>query len=442
MLRSQYRRIEVEGAERVPGEGPVLLVANHFSSIVDSLALLVASPRPISFLAKAPLFESFFLGPFLRALDAVPVFRPQDAAVNEGRGARANLEVFEAVSARLARGECLAVFPEGVSQPQPRLMPVRTGAARILLATERPVTVVPAGLVYEHPRGGRRGDLLVRFGEPFSSRDLAEGASRRQAIADLTRRVERSLKTLLAEADSAGELEAIRTLRVVYDQERGTPPPRRLAERHRRDRRMAQWVDALRERAPKEVEALRAETDAYLRALDLAGLPPEAIDARYTPGRVLRFVTTQLPLWALVGPLAFVASLVTWPVRQGGDLLALRLFGRGEDVRAFCRIAGVSMVLVLATAAAGLGVGIAAGALWGLLAAIALPLLLWLHVAWRDRAHGIRARVRAFFLLAGGPLRRELRAQRRALHDRTLRAGAHLAAASGGRSEPGAVVPG
>ena len=95
MLRSQYRRIEVDGAERVPTEGAVLLVANHFLSLVDTMALFHASPRPASFLAKAPLWKSWLLRPFLDAAGAVPVYRPQDQSENEGRSVRANLEVFK-----------------------------------------------------------------------------------------------------------------------------------------------------------------------------------------------------------------------------------------------------------------------------------------------------------------------------------------------------------
>jgi 1-acyl-sn-glycerol-3-phosphate acyltransferase len=418
-LRSQYRRVEVEGAEHVPTAGPVLLVANHFSALVDSMAILHASPRPVSFLAKAPLWRSGLLRPFLDALGAVPVYRPQDVPENEGRGVRANVEKFAVCRDRLAQGACLAIFPEGVSQPQPRLMPVRTGAARIVADVPVPVSVVPVGLVYDHPTAERRGTLLVRFGVPFPSRRAGAGP-RRAEIASLTRTIEASLRLLLAEADSQADLAALRTLRTVFDQERGHPPPRTLAEEHRRNRRFARWLAGLAAEAPGEVQALRAATDAYARSLDLAGLTPALVRLRFDRRRVVRFLARELPVALVVGPLALAAAVVTWPLRRLGDVIALRAFGGAEDVRAMCRMAGVGLVTVLAAALGAVVAGVLAGPLAALATVVGLPALLALHVAWRDHRADVAGRVRAFFLLTGGHLARSLRDQRRALHERML----------------------
>jgi len=418
LLWSQYRRIEVEGAERVPVEGPVLLVANHFSAVADSMALLRASPRVPSFLAKAPLFKSRLLRPFLEATGAVPVFRPQDAAENEGRGARANIEMFRTCRERLEAGACLAIFPEGVSQPQPRLMPLRTGAARILTDTPASVDVVPVGLVWEHPTPPRRGTLLVRFGPPIRVRGTEGYASRRAAIEGVTRAIEGALHHLLAEATSQGELTALRALRAVWDQGAGRPPPATLVERHARDRTFAHALADLRQRAPADVDAVRAEADAYLRSLELAGLSAEAVETHYDTGAVLRFlVGSALPL-LLLEPLTIVAAVATWPIRRGGDLLALRVFGGAEDVRALCRMLGIGLLLVIATLGGALVAGLLAGGLAALAVGVALPLLLVFHVSWRERRLAILARGRAFLLLAGSPLRTALRRQRQALLDR------------------------
>src|SRR5688500_17983545 len=86
LLAASYARVEVSDAERIPRGGARLLVANHTNSLADSLALVLASPRAIAPLAKAPLFQTRWLGPFLRAVDAVPVYREQDVAENQGRG--------------------------------------------------------------------------------------------------------------------------------------------------------------------------------------------------------------------------------------------------------------------------------------------------------------------------------------------------------------------
>lgn len=50
-----FRRIDVSGTNRVPPRGPVIFAINHPNGLVDPLLLLTFVPRPVSFLAKAPL---------------------------------------------------------------------------------------------------------------------------------------------------------------------------------------------------------------------------------------------------------------------------------------------------------------------------------------------------------------------------------------------------
>jgi 1-acyl-sn-glycerol-3-phosphate acyltransferase len=430
LLAASYARVEVADAGRIPRAGPTLLVANHTNSLADSLALVLASPRQVAPLAKAPLFQSRFLGPFLRAVNAVPVYREQDVAENAGRGVRANLATFEACRARLRDGRALVLFPEGVSQPQPRLLPLRTGAARIALDACVPVTVVPVGLVFEPP-AGRRGGVLVAVGEPF----VAEGAglakdARRGAIAGLTRRIEAALRGLLAEADSQSDLDALRALAEVRRQERGDPEARSLATRHRHTQVLARGLARLRAIDPAAVEALRAETDAFLRSLAGTGVPLRLLPVAYRRARVLRFSATTLLPALVLAPLALLARLATAPGRALGDVVALRASGAFEDVRAFARGAGWGVgTLVVALAAAALLLALGRP-WWALAVLLGLPLLLPVHVVLRDHLHDAKERVRAFFLLAGGSLvGRELLEQRRALAEALDAAGRRLEAA-------------
>lgn len=426
MLRTQYRRIEAEGTQRVPAEGAVLLVANHFSSLVDTMALLDASPRPASFLAKAPLFRSWLLKPFLKGAGAVPVYRPQDQAENEGRSVRANLEVFERCRQRLVAGGSIALFPEGISHATPRLMPLRTGAARIVIDAGVPVALCPVGLVYHSAADGRRGTLLVSFGEPLRVEGTEGYGSRRAAIAGVTRLVEQRMRALLAEAESLDELAELETLRVVWEQERGEETPATLVEAHRRNRVFAHALARLREDAPKALDQLRAATDAYMRSLGEAGIPARDLDAEYGARRIARFLLLKGPLLLLGVPAGLVAALVTWPVRAIGDIVALRSFGGTQDVRTLCRILGAGLLLVLLM----VGGGLAATLLWswrvGLGVFLALPALLAYHVLWRDHSRAARTSLRCWALLAGSNLRVTLWNQRRALYERLLTVGAHL----------------
>src|SRR3982750_4148516 len=79
VARTFFRRIEIAGQERVPRDAPVVFAVNHPNALIDPLFLLCFAPRRVSFLAKAPLFRTPLIGWFARAIDAIPVYRRQDA---------------------------------------------------------------------------------------------------------------------------------------------------------------------------------------------------------------------------------------------------------------------------------------------------------------------------------------------------------------------------
>ena len=424
LLRMEYRKIETSGAGRVPASGPVLLVANHHNSIIDSMAILAVSPRTAGPMAKAPLWKNAALRPFLEAVEAVPVFRPQDAAENDGRGARANLETFAECIRRLQAGRSVVLFPEGMSRPSPKLLPLRTGAARIALDAETPVNVVPIGLHHEFP-GKRRGTLLVRFGEPFVVDGREAQDSRRGQVAAATRRMEAAIRGLLAEADNLEDVELLRVAAAVLEQERGTADAS-LEEHHELVRRIAVGFEALRRIAPAEREGIRADGAAFARRLALLDIPLDLLDARYGVPRVARFVGGTLLRLAIGGPLGLLAAVVTAPARWLGDVFALRGGHATEDVLPFSRILGRTFFLAVETLLAAVLLGILVSPLAGLAALVGIPALFAFHVVWRDERADMGRRVRAFLLLAGGKLRSELRVDRKALATRLEAAGALL----------------
>jgi hypothetical protein len=207
----------------------------------------------------------------------------------------------------------------------------------------------------------------------------------------------------------------LRTLRVAYDQEHGRPPPGTLAEEDERNQQFSRGLEALRRDAPKSVEHLRAECDAWLRALQLAGIAPEALEQQHRLGPVLRFVLREGSLLCLGAPLALVASIVTWPARRFGEVLALRSTGGNESLWSISRILGISFLLVSLSVVLAVVSLVFLGPWWALLALVGPTALYAFHVFWTDLRVSIGERTRAFLLLAGGRLRENLRAQRRLL---------------------------
>ena len=114
-----FRRIELTGVENVPRSEGVILAVNHPNGLIDPLFLLVFAPRPVSFLAKAPIFAMPVIGWFARALDSIPVHRKQDKMPTES-----NRETFAAARALLARGGAIASVRITDGMRTPRLAPL------------------------------------------------------------------------------------------------------------------------------------------------------------------------------------------------------------------------------------------------------------------------------------------------------------------------------
>ena len=184
-----YRRIEVVGIDKMAAEGPVIMVANHPNSLVDPASLLLNSPRPVSFLAKSTLFDMGLIGPLVRAFDSIPVYRKIDKGVDTSK----NQETFATARRVLEGGGVLALFPEGVSHDEPKLLPLKTGAARIALGVAGDsgrVQVLPVGLVFTH-KGRFRSDLILRVGDPIAVQGSPDqldeqGQPQREPVQQLT----------------------------------------------------------------------------------------------------------------------------------------------------------------------------------------------------------------------------------------------------------------
>ena len=72
ILRIFFRRIEVEGIERVPQKGAVIFVLNHPNGLIDPALVYVSLARRVSFLAKSTIFSTKFAARLMSALEVLP----------------------------------------------------------------------------------------------------------------------------------------------------------------------------------------------------------------------------------------------------------------------------------------------------------------------------------------------------------------------------------
>jgi len=161
LARLVYRP-RVEGRANVPRTGPVIFASNHLS-FIDSIAIPVAAPRPVHFMAKSSYFDSWASRQFFTAIGAI--------AVQRGAG-QAALDALDQQRKILDDGRAVALYPEGTRSLDGRLYKGRTGVAFLALQTGAPV--VPVGLIgtdASMPVGARMPSMseriTVRFGEPL-----------------------------------------------------------------------------------------------------------------------------------------------------------------------------------------------------------------------------------------------------------------------------------
>src|SRR5262245_16217741 len=236
----------IERAGPALPEGPLLLVGNHPNALVDPGLMIAVSPRPLTFLAKEPIFRMPVLGALVRGLGALPVVRAQD----DPSRMRENVEALGAAARGLAEGRAIALFPEGRSHSEPSLGSLKTGAARLALQTGVPVRIVPVGLTYAE-KGRFRSAVRVEFGPAL---EVSPGPVETGPVRALTERIAVALRALTLDLAAWEDLRLIEAADALYVL--ATDAPARDPERQRL---FARGLALLRAEQPERAEELTEE---------------------------------------------------------------------------------------------------------------------------------------------------------------------------------------
>ena len=154
-------RTSVEGIERLPESGGVLVASNH-GSYLDHFFLAFRIRRPVNFMAAAELFSNPIAGRILSALGAFPVRRGE----HDSRS-------IDTATDLVRSGRIVVIYPQGGIRPSLDSSRPRAGIG--LVACTSGALVFPAGIIDAttlHRTGFLRFPrITVRFGEGSSYRD-------------------------------------------------------------------------------------------------------------------------------------------------------------------------------------------------------------------------------------------------------------------------------
>src|SRR5215213_9526302 len=240
-------RFDVRGSEHVPTSGGAIICSNHVSYFDFTFLGLGALPqhRLVRFMAKAAVFEHWFAGRFMRAMQHIPVDR------------KAGTAAFEAAIRALKDGKVVGVFPEATISTSFTVKDLKAGAAR--MAVQAGVPIIPAAVWGGH-RVATKGHTSLRhrgvavtvlLGEPI----VAEPGEKAQS---LLRRTRAAMEELLDEAQRS------------YPQQPAGPDDRWWLPAHLGGTaptpEVAAAEDAVRA-AGKAPKAVRPTTTARLKAL-------------------------------------------------------------------------------------------------------------------------------------------------------------------------------
>jgi 1-acyl-sn-glycerol-3-phosphate acyltransferase len=309
-----FRRIETVNSEVVPAGKGVILVMNHPNGLIDPALVFVSIPTRISFLAKSTLFRMPVIGWILRIVGALPLYRRIDA----GEDVSQNQKTFDLCRELLAQGGSIALFPEGVSHSSPKLLPLKSGAARIALgaasAGSAEIKIVPVGLYYTN-KTTFRSEAMLYFGEAFTVPKVelaADGQPPRDAVRALTEKMADALREVTLNAENQSELYVARIAEEVFSSAEGGEGLgkefefRREFIRETNDDKNVESDEELKERAVRFNERIN----------DL-NLEPEHLSlAKYSRLSVVREALKYAWKIIFLTPFAIVGTILHFPAYQ------------------------------------------------------------------------------------------------------------------------------
>jgi glycerol-3-phosphate O-acyltransferase/dihydroxyacetone phosphate acyltransferase len=418
-LRWYYSDVTFVGTDRIPAEGPILVVMNHPNALVDVLVAARAVPRRLRFTAKATLFSNPVSSVFFRWVGVLPLRRASDeAARGEAVDPTRNAQSFAAVADAFARSRAILIFPEGKSHDDPAMAPARTGAARMVMQAIETrhvpdIRIVPIGLIFER-KDRPRSRIVALVGDPIEAKRLVEGSA--DPVTVLTTSIDGALRSLTLNYSSVDDAERdARIARILQAVLRLDAPSIGTAGDFQGRAVIARLLPGFRrvllsEDSELKNRALALESglvgfDAELKANRIS-VDDFSIALGVKQGAV--FVLRETGILLAAGPIAlwgWISHLIPF---RAALFAGKRVRHSAADPAMRTIVAGAAFVLMMYMLQ-GAAVALIAGPWWGLAYVASLPIAADINLRSRDRLERAIRRARAYLRFRARPeVQREL----------------------------------
>jgi 1-acyl-sn-glycerol-3-phosphate acyltransferase len=200
-----FYRARVIDTDKIPPEGPTIIVPNHFS-FLDHFFVAAFIRREVNFMAKSQLFKPPLQFVYTHG-GVFPVLR-----------GRRDEEAFKTARAVLARGGVIVMYIEGGRSRTQRLGEPKPGVGR--LALETGATIVPTAIAgTAKVRNWKKlqfPKVTVQYGDPIRFDKLEEEPTRDQAQA-ASEAVFAAIEKLYYGLQENGRRKAVKAARAARD---------------------------------------------------------------------------------------------------------------------------------------------------------------------------------------------------------------------------------
>jgi glycerol-3-phosphate O-acyltransferase/dihydroxyacetone phosphate acyltransferase len=419
-----FQKIEIRHGENVPERGPVLFVANHPESQMDAFIISSVIKRKVHYIAHAGLFANKLRAWLLRSCGVIPVHQHRSKSDRVER----NIEVFHECYEVLERGDVIGIFPEGISDVPRRVKKIKTGAARIVLESERRnhyklgIKLIPVGLHF-FSRSRFRSKVLVNVGraidlQPYFSLNEKDNF---EAVNQLTAQIQSSLEHLTVHVQHTELDRFVKDIESVYRDELMTQTladhksSKKIITEFIITQKIADCVEYYHEHDPQKVRDIEEKISGYKRKLKLLHIKDIMVREKTSIKKLFKAELTGFAKAIAGFPLAAYGILNNFFPYRITEYIARRFIDDKTKILMALFLGG-GITFILFYSAQVLLVWYLEGYIWAIIYLITLPPSGFFSLGYIKEIRKIQERVSfSFFIFTNRHLIGKMRRARKAL---------------------------